>query len=166
MIEVRQEQPSDYEHVFKINARAFETDEEARLVERLRNIDPHISLVAEVDGQIAGHIMFTPVTLNGERTKFAGLAPMAVLPEFQNRGIGSKLVAEGLNACREAHCTAVFVLGHPNYYPRFGFTVAKLKGLSCEYPAPDEAFMVLELENGSLKGKRGLIKYDPAFDQA
>ena len=148
-----------------MNSLAFETDDEAKLVDRLRYTDSHIALVAVARGQVVGHIMFTPVTLDGERTTFAGLAPMAVLPEYQNQGIGSRLVAEGLNECRDAGFTAVFVLGHPDYYPRFGFSTAKLKGFSCEYPAPDEAFMALELEMGALEGKNGLIRYNPAFNE-
>jgi len=90
---------------------------------------------------------------------------MAVSPEFQNQGIGSKLVLEGLKICAEEGCEAVFVLGHANYYPRFGFEIAKTRGFTCEYPAPDEHFMVLELKKDILKGKRGLVKYSSEFSE-
>ncbi len=163
MTVIRSEEQRDFESVFRINALAFDADTEAKLVELLRKVEGYISLVAEKDGQIIGHISFTPVRLGDQKTAFAGLAPMSVLPKYQNQGIGSQLVEAGLQACREAGFTAVFVLGHPGYYPRFGFQIARPKGFSCEYPSQDEAFMVLELVDGALDGKQGLIKYDPAF---
>lgn len=163
MMEIRKETEKDFSEVFQVVASAFENESEAKLVERLRNVEPFISLVAEKDGRIVGHIAFSAVTLDDEPTDFLGLAPMAVAPEFQNQGIGSRLVREGLKICADAGFTAVFVLGHPEYYPRFGFETAKLLGFSCEYPAPDEAFMVLELEKGALDGRKGLIKYRPEF---
>jgi putative acetyltransferase len=88
---------------------------------------------------------------------------MAVLPQYQNRGIGSQLVRDGLRKCRRLNCEAVVVLGHAEYYPRFGFVPASRKGLRCEYPVPDEAFMVTELVEGALEGVRGLVKYHPEF---
>lgn len=166
MIEIRPEQAEDFAQVYRVNALAFETEDEAKLVEKLRKVEPHISLVAETDGKIVGHIFFSPMTFENEKTDFLGLAPMAVLPEFQNQGIGSKLVREGLQTALEKGFTAVFVLGHPNYYPRFGFETAKTKGLTCEYDVPDEFFMVLELEKDALKGKRGLVKYCPEFAES
>ena len=92
-----------------------------------------------------------------------GLAPMAVLPARQRGGIGSALVRAGLDACRQLGCTAVVVLGHPAYYPRFGFQPASRFALGCEYDVPDEAFMALEVEPGSLVGKAGTIRYHRAF---
>lgn len=163
MIKIRPEITEDQAQVFEINSLAFETDAEAKLVEKLRNIEPHISLVAEVDGRVIGHIFFSPMFFENEKTDFLGLAPVAVLPEFQNQGIGSKLVNEGLRMAGEQDFAAVFVLGHKNYYPRFGFEIAKTRGFSCEYPVPHEHFMVLELKQDSLKGKQGLIKYCPEF---
>lgn len=163
MIEIRRETEKDFEEVFRVVSLAFENEAEAKLVEKLRRVEPHISLVAETEGKIAGHIFFSPMTFEGEKTDFLGLAPMAVLPEFQNQGIGSKLVREGLRICAEENFTAVFVLGHAEYYPRFGFETAKTRGFTSEYPVPDEHFMVLELEKDALKGKRGLIKYSPEF---
>jgi putative acetyltransferase len=165
MIIVRAETPEDVAAVRRVNELAFGRAEEAALVDALRAAAcPHISLVAEAEGQVVGHIFFSPVTLETEDRAPAmlGLAPMAVLPEYQNQGIGSHLVREGLNECRRTGCDAVVVLGHPEYYPRFGFVPASRKGLRCEYPAPDEAFMVLELTPGGLSAQ-GLVKYRPEF---
>lgn len=163
LIKIRPEKVEDFAQVYRVNSAAFEGEGEAKLVENLRKAAPHISLVAEVEGEIAGHIFFSPMTFEDEKTDFLGLAPMAVLPEFQNQGVGSKLVREGLKTASEKGFTAVFVLGHANYYPRFGFQTAKTKGFSCEYDVPDEIFMVLELEKDALKGKKGLVKYRPEF---
>jgi putative acetyltransferase len=166
MLAIRPEQPKDYPTVFEIHHRAFGRLEEAELVEKLRSVaDPQISLVAELDGQVVGHIFFSPVTIEGENSSFValGLAPMAVWPGLQNRGIGSQLVRVGLETARKSGHTAVVVLGHRDYYPRFGFEVASRKGLRCEFPAPDEAFLVVELEPEALHGRSGLVKYLPAF---
>lgn len=165
MTQIRPETEEDFQQVYRVNTLAFEGETEAKLVEKLRKVESYIALVAETDGKIVGHISFTPVTLNDEQTTFLGLAPMAVLPEYQNQGVGSKLVREGLKICAGKGFTAVFVLGHPTYYPRFGFETAKTKGFFCEYEVPDEAFMVLELETGALQGKQGVIKYVPEFAQ-
>lgn len=167
MITVRAETPEDVVTVHRVNVLAFGRSEEAALVEALRvAARPHISLVAEADdGQVVGHIFFSPVTLETEDRAPAillGLAPMAVLPKYQNQGFGSRLVREGLSECRRIGCDAVVVLGHPAYYPRFGFVPASRMGLRCEYPVPDEAFMVAELTPGGLVA-RGLVKYLPEF---
>lgn len=161
MVKIRPEKEVDFVQVFRVNALAFETEAEAKLVEKLRRVERSISLVAEADGEIAGHILFSPMTFEDEESNFLGLAPMAVLPEFQNRGVGSQLVREGLRIAAEHGFTAVFVLGHPEYYPRFGFETARAKGFYSEYDVPDEVFMVLELVPGALDGKQGLVKYRP-----
>lgn len=165
MIVIRSEIPEDYAAVYQVNALAFARKNEAALVNRLRAVHPHISLVAIEDDQIVGHIFFSPVSIESEDAKFMalGLAPMAVLPEHQNQGIGSQLVRRGLKECEEQNHNVVFVLGHPNYYPRFGFTPAKAKGIVCEYPVPDEIFMVVELKPEALSGRTGLMKYRPEF---
>jgi putative acetyltransferase len=168
MVTIRPEQPEDFATVFEINHRAFGRPEEAQLVEALRCVaNPQISLVAVRDAQVVGHIFFSPVTIEEQNSSVQalGLAPMAVVPELQTQGIGSLLVKEGLNAARRIGQNIVIVLGHSKYYPRFGFEIASRKGLHCEFPAPDEAFMVAELTPNALRGVSGLVKYLPEFSR-
>ena len=163
MITVRAEAAADIPAVHRVNELAFGRPGEADLVDALRAAArPYISLVAAEEGQVVGHIFFSPVTLEAEDSGGAilGLAPMAVLPEHQRLGIGSQLVRAGLEECRRTGCDAVVVLGHPEYYPRFGFVPASRKGLRCEYPVPDEVFMVTELRPHALS-RQGLVKYRP-----
>jgi putative acetyltransferase len=164
---IRAETPEDQAAIRNVNELAFAQPNEANLVDALRvNCPDHISLVAEVDGSIVGHVFFSPVQIGEMQTENAalGLGPLAVLPAFQNQGIGSQLVTFGLDVCRALGTEIVVVLGHPNYYPRFGFTVARESGLTCEYPVPDEAFMVAELKDGSLSDRHGLVRYRPEFN--
>jgi putative acetyltransferase len=164
-MEIRPERPADAARVRTVNEAAFEGSTEADLVELLhRQASPVISFVAEDAGEIVGHILFSPVTLlNHESARLMGLAPMAVAPSHQRRGIGSALVGAGLDACRRLDFGAVVVLGHPNYYPRFGFTPASRFGICCEYSVPEDVFMALELEPGYLTGKAGTARYHAAF---
>jgi putative acetyltransferase len=165
MGEVRPETPDDTAAVHAVHVAAFPTDAEARLVDRLRvNGQARVSLVAEVDGAVVGHVLFSPVSLVTPDACCwgLGLAPLAVLPSHQRRGIGAALVREGLTACQAAGCGFVVVLGHPAYYPRFGFGKASAVGLGNEYGA-DDAFMVLELVPGSLPAGGGLVKYGVEF---
>ena len=169
MILIRTETFEDHGFVRRVNELAFGQPNEADLVDALRvNAHPCISLVGVVDEQVVGHIFFSPVSIETESGDFTamGLAPMAVLPEHRNRGIGSQLVREGLKECRRLGENIVVVLGHPNYYPRFGFVPARSKGLRSEYDVPDEVFMVTELTEGALAGRRGLVKYHPEFGRA
>jgi len=165
---VRPETVGDRQAVFAVNAAAFETPSEADLVEALRASEqPTVSLVAELDGRIVGHILFSPVIAQADDSaRIMGLGPMAVTPEHQGKGIGSALVRDGLAACRELGVSAVVVLGHPGYYPRFGFVPASRFGIHCEYDVPDDTFMALELVAGGLSGIRGSVRYHEAFDQA
>jgi putative acetyltransferase len=162
---IRAESQKDITAVDALNRAAFETDAEARLVALLRTeATPVISLVAEADELVVGHIMFSPVTAEGAPAgAVLGLAPMAVLPEHQRRGIGSELVRAGLDACHGIGVTALVVLGHPEFYPRFGFVPASRFGLGSEYSVPDDVFMAMELEQGSLAGVSGVVRYHPAF---
>jgi putative acetyltransferase len=162
---IRREDPRDFNAVRIVNERAFGQPGEARIVAALRGMADAISLVAVMSNQVVGHILFTPVTIDEADPPLSasGLAPMAVLPEFQRRGIGSALVNAGLDACRAAGHDLVVVLGHPGFYPRFGFAVAAAHGLRCEYPVPPEAFMVIELRPDSLLRARGLVRYRPEF---
>jgi len=162
---IRAEEPGDRAGVRAVNVAAFETPAEADLVEALRaQARPLVSLVAEEGGAIVGHIMFSPVTLPGHPTlTLMGLAPMAVAPARQRAGIGSALAAAGLAACARLGADAVVVLGHPGYYPRFGFAPGVRMGLGCEYDVPAEAFMALELRPGALAGASGRVQYHAAF---
>ncbi len=169
MFTVRTETIADYDTVRRINELAFGQPNEAKLVKTLRDTArPYISLVAVIDNHVVGHIFFSPVSIESEFSVFTamGLAPMAVLPEYQRQGIGSALVRAGLLECLRIGHEVVVVVGHPEYYPRFGFIPASSKGLRCEYEVPDEAFMVAELRPGALVGKQGLVKYHPAFKDA
>src|SRR5262249_45337649 len=166
---VRQEHESDRDSVFELNRLAFGQEDEGRLVDALRgtaNWIPELSLVALADGQIAGHILFSVIVIDaGEKGEVPALAlaPMAVRPELQNRGVGSELVRKGLDECRRLGHRIVIVVGHPNYYPRFGFTPARAKGLEAPFAVPDDAFLVLELVPDALAGIRGMVRYPPAF---
>lgn len=163
---IRPEAPADAAAVRAVNLAAFEGPEEADLVDRLRAGGGRlVSLVAEVRGELVGHILFSEVTVGEARPAVGmGLAPMAVLPAHQNRGIGSALVRRGLELLRAAGCPFVVVLGHPEYYPRFGFTPAARRGVSCEYEGvPDEAFLLLELADRGLDGVAGVARYRPEF---
>lgn len=165
-ITVRAETTADQLSVRRVNELAFGRPQEADLVDALRAAArTHVSLVACRQAQVVGHIFFSPVSIESDDSSFTamGLAPMAVLPELQSQGVGSRLVVEGLSECSRAGFDVVVVLGHPEYYPRFGFVPAKSKGLSCEYDVPDEVFMVTELKPGALRGRRGLVRYRPEF---
>lgn len=166
MLMIQPESSEDHGAIRRVVESAFGQSSEADLVDALRKLaDPHISLVAELDGELVGHIFFSPVSIESEGVAFAamGLAPMAVLPDYQNRGIGSELVRAGLNECRRIGHEVIIVLGHPRYYPRFGFVTASTKGIRSEYDVDDDVFMVAELTPGALKGRKGLVKYHPAF---
>ena len=164
-MQIRPEQPNDVAAVHAVNSAAFETRAEADLVNALRaQADPFISLVAVAAGSIVGHICLSPVTLaDHAAAAIMGLAPMAVLPAAQRRGIGAALVRAGLAHGKQRGCDAVVVLGHPEYYPRFGFVPASRFGLRSDYDVPDEVFMVCELEAGNLRGRSGVIHYHAAF---
>ncbi|HET8773507.1 MAG TPA: N-acetyltransferase [Thermoanaerobaculia bacterium] len=161
---LREEAPSDRDAIFAVNAHAFETDAEARLVDILRERNAlTVSLVAEIGGVVAGHIAFSPVRV-GNRT-FVALAPMSVLPEHQRSGVGSALVRAGIDACGARGDGAIFVLGHAGYYPHFGFVPAGPKGLHYKSAEFDPHFFVLELRAGALDGVQGLVEFHPAFDE-
>lgn len=163
---IRWEETKDIQAIRQVNETAFTSPAEANLVDVLRKeCKPILSLVAEEGGQVVGHILFSPVRLTGyEALKLMGLGPMAVRPGWQRKGIGPALVRAGLEKCSEAGYGAAVVLGHTWFYPQFGFKPSVSYGIRCEYPAPEEAFMVVELQPGYLAGASGTIKYHPAFD--
>lgn len=167
-MEVRAERPADLKAIRRVNIAAFGREREADLVDQLRGAASTFSFVAVESEQIVGHIFFSPVTIEGKcdnRLFMLGLAPLAVLPEHQRQGIGSSLIQHSLKECARLGCKAVVVLGHPEYYPKFGFVTAQDKGLRCEYTVRKEAFMVLELESGTLEGCVGIVKYRSEFNQ-
>ncbi len=166
---IRPYRAEDVEAVREVHLRAFDgRGEEARLVELLHAARAApVSLVATVepDGRVVGHVLFSPVQIDGRRSDpptMVGLAPVGVVPEYQGRGIGSRLIREGLRVCREAGYGAAVVLGGPGYYCRFGFEPASGRDLGNEY-AVDEHFMVVELSNGALNGVGGTVRYREEF---
>lgn len=166
---IRVEHVDDHAGVDEVNRLAFGQDNEARLVATLRQadgFDPGLSLVAVCDGAVVGHILFSPIRIETDSSDVPALAlaPMAVLPELQRRGIGSDLVREGLEACRRAGHAIVVVLGHAEYYPRFGFTPASGFGIRPPFPAPDEAFLALALAPSGLDGISGVVRYPAPFE--
>ncbi len=170
MIDIRFETPRDIQRVHDINEKAFGQSVEADLVDRLRRSCPDaLSLVAEEDGLIVGHIMFTSVVINDqERTiRGMGLAPMAVQPRRQRQGIGSKLVVKGLEILRDRGCPFVIVLGHPEYYPKFGFEPASRYGIESQWEGiPDEAFLILVIDQSALQNVKGVARYRDEFNEA
>lgn len=162
---IRPEDPDDLAAVHAVNEAAFEASAEADLVDALRRkAQPLVSLVAEVAGSVVGHVLFSPVTLADQSGHMLmGLGPMAVIPQHQRQGIGSALVREGLKRCADLGYQAVVVVGHPAYYPRFGFVPASRYGIGSEYDVPDDVFMLIELQPGSLQGVSGEVSYDEAF---
>jgi putative acetyltransferase len=164
MIDVRAEMPSDHRSVHDVNRLAFESEGEARLVEAVRGTPRTISLIATIGTAVVGHILFSPVEIEGGSSIAAvGLGPMAVLPEHQRRGVGTSLVRRGLEECGKLAYELVVVVGHPTYYPRFGFVRASALGLRCEFEAPDDAFLALPLRSAVPSRIEGLVRYLPQF---
>lgn len=168
MISVRSEKPEDYQSIYNVNKTAFSSEVEAKLVNNLRKTKGFISklsLVAIKDKEIIGHILFSIIHIqtNAKTVPVMALAPMAVLPKHQKQGVGSMLVREGLKECKKLGYKAVVLIGHPDYYPRFGFSPAKEKGLSLPFDAPSEAFMVYEIFPQALAGINGMVIYPPEF---
>ena len=165
MLAIRKENASDQDDIREINIAAFGTSAEADLIERLRNGGTtFISLVAILEYKAVGHILFTEVTSEDHpELRLVGLAPMAVHPSWQGNGVGHRLVDAGLEEYRSAGFGGIVVLGHPEYYSRFGFKAASRFGLKSEYEVPDEVFMALEIEEGYLSEVSGLIRCDRHF---
>ena len=165
-VTIRLETAVDAPNVFAVETAAFGRPAEAELVEKLQQagVDT-ISLVALLDNALVGHVLFSPVTVKSDEGEFTAVAlgPVAVSPDHQKESIGSALCRQGLEACREAGYELAFVLGHPSYYPRFGFTPSAPHGLRCQFDVPDEVFMVRELVPGALQNKRGTVYYHPLF---
>jgi predicted N-acetyltransferase YhbS len=173
-INIRQETPDDYDRVIELTQEAFETLEisdhtEGQLVEKLRKAPtfiPELSLVAALDGQLVGHILFTPLKIESEQETFESLVlgPVSVLPEFQKQGIGSQLILAGHKKAKELGFQSVILIGHQEYYPRFGYKRASTSGIKTQIPLPsDDVFMAVELTEGALSKVSGMVVFPPEF---
>lgn len=173
-IRIRKETPADFEHINRVIIEAFENAEhtdkdEHNLVKRLRlssAYESELALVAEADGEIAGHILFSRIVIRGaagKDTASLALAPVSVHPHFQGKGIGGALIDAGHTAAKAKGHTSVIVLGHETYYPRFGYRPASLWGINAPFAVPDAAFMAVELVKGALENGAGTVEYSPAF---
>ena len=170
MVRVREELPGDIEAIRSVNIHAFGRTQEADLIDELRrNCSDMLSLVAVKQYEIVGHILFSPVIVkikDNTTTRGMGLAPLAVRPEHQHQGIGSELIRVGIATLKSRLCPFIIVLGHPKYYPRFGFERASRYGIRSEWQAPDEAFMILLLDESEMRNVSGVAKYRPEFAEA
>ncbi|MDU1890416.1 MAG: N-acetyltransferase [Dysgonomonas sp.] len=169
-IDIREENANDFPAVYNVHFTAFGRNDEARLTDRLRlskAFIPQLSLVAQTDNKIVGHILFTKITISndvdGGATESLSLAPVAVVPEMQRQGIGAMLIRRGLEIARELGYKSVIVLGHKDYYPRFGFISTQKWQIKPPFNVPKETFMGLELIDGSLSDVAGVVKYADEF---
>ncbi|UCF12895.1 MAG: N-acetyltransferase [Thermoplasmatales archaeon] len=164
---IRREKKGDFNSINDVNKQAFKQNNESELIKRIRaskNFIPDLSLVAEVNGKIIGHILFSNINIIGvEDYESLALAPMAVLPKFQKKGIGGRLNKEGLKKARELGYNSVIVVGHQDYYPRFGFERASKWKIKCPFEVPDKAFLAIELKDGALTEKLGIVEYPKEF---
>jgi putative acetyltransferase len=168
MITIREEGPEDIQAVHEVYIEAFGQELEADLVDQLRQrCDDLLALVAVMEDRIVGHILFSPAVIEGREQKIQGmaLAPMAVLPELQRQGVGSQLVQAGIEALKQVDCGFIILVGHPTYYPRFGFVPASQYGIKSEWEVPDDAFMVLVLDKSRRDALSGVAKYRPEFSE-
>jgi putative acetyltransferase len=166
LLTVREERPADIEAIRAVNLQAFGQSGEGLLVDALRSNDGVLlSLVATRNGDVLGHILFSPVTVRSGREQItgAGLGPMSVLPGHQRQGIGGKLVEAGKQKLHGLGLPFIVVLGHPEYYPRFGFEPASRYAIRCEWDVPDNVFMILVMDPPTMIGISGLAEYRPEF---
>jgi putative acetyltransferase len=164
----RGEQSSDEEGIRHVNDLAFKQPKEGKLIDLLRKkpaFEKQLSIVAELEGIIAGHVLFFPIHINdGKKLHLSlSLAPIAVMPKYQKKGIGLKLIEEGHKVARELDFSSVLVIGHPEYYPKAGYSKASGFGIQCPFPAPDEAFMAIELIDGALQDIKGMGEFPPEY---
>jgi putative acetyltransferase len=172
-IDIRPEKAGDREEqksIYDLHLRTFGRRVEPELVGKIRsseNFIPELSLVAVNENKIAGHVIFSLISIKSKREEIPVLAlsVLCVLPEYQKRGIGTKLVGRGFEECQRLGHNFVIIVGLPSYYPRFGFVPASGYGLSPAFEVPDEAFMAVELTSGALNGISGTVQYPPEFDE-
>jgi len=172
-VHIRQEEPADYPAVFKLIEEAFREEPmsdhtEQFLVERLRTSDafvPELSLVAEAGGNIVGHILLTRIKIKNDRDELdsLALAPVSVLPAFQRQGIGSRLIEKAHGIAKGLGYSSVILIGHEDYYPRFGYQQASTFGIQLPFDAPEANCMAIELTDNGLAGVQGMVVYPPAF---
>jgi len=166
-ITIRKEEENDYNKVYEVNWLAFQQENESKLIEKIRkgeNFVPELSLVAEIDGEIVGHILFSRIKIVRDSIfESLSLAPMAVIPEFQKQGIGTKLIKKGIEKAKELGFDSIIVLGHEEYYPKFGFARASNWSIKCPFEVPDEAFMAIELTEKAFEDKAGTVRYPDEF---
>jgi predicted N-acetyltransferase YhbS len=169
MLEFRRENISDRDQVYRIHQDAFQRDDEAQLVEKLRNntqFNPNLSFVAVTDKKIVGHILFTPIQISSKSISSLALAPISILSEYQRQGIGSQLIEYALNQLKSQGFSSVIVLGHEHFYTKFGFLPAKKYNIRAPMPLENEnCFMALELKPQAfpIDDKEGIVQYLPEF---
>lgn len=166
-VKIRKEEEKDNKRVYEVNRLAFQQENESKLIEKIRkgeNFIPELSLVAEIGNEIVGHILFSKIKIIGDSVfESLALGPMAVIPEFQKQGIGEKLIKIGLEKAKKLGFDSVIVLGHKEYYQKFGFQRASKWGIKCPFDVPDEVFMAIELTNKALENKAGTVNYPKEF---
>ena len=164
---IRREEERDHQKVYEVNRLAFGQENESKLVDNIRkgeNFIPELSLVAEAGNEVIGHCLFSKITIVGGTVhETLSLAPVAVVPKHQKQGVGGKLIRRGLEEAKRLGFDSVIVLGHAQYYPRFGFQRASTWGIKCPFEAPDEAFMAIELRENALKEKAGTVHFPKEF---
>ena len=167
---IRKEEEKDHKQIYEVNKLAFQQENESKLIEKIRkseNFIPELSIVAEIDNRIVGHILFSKIKIIGDSDyESLALAPMAVIPEFQKRGIGSELIKKGIDKAKELGFDSIIVLGHKEYYPKFGFQRASKWNIKCPFEVPDDVFMAIELTEKAFEGKAGTVEYPDEFNEA
>ena len=169
MITIRPEEEADRQRILDVTRQAFESDTEPELVKRIWESDDFISglsLVAVDDDELVGHLIFSAMTIQTDDEDIPALClgPVSVVPARQRQGIGDELIRYGLAECQRMGYHIIVLVGHPEYYPRFGFRPAEEQGLSMDIEAPPEAFMVYEGISGALDGVTGKVVFSSAFD--
>jgi len=164
-VEIRSERPDDIAAIREVHDRAFGGDQEGKIVDAIRsNGAALLSLVAVLNRHVVGHILYTPASIG--TVTGAALAPMSVSPDCQRRGIGSRLVEAGNDRLKREGCPFVIVVGHPAFYPRFGFRPASAYDVTCEWNVPDDVFLMLVLDDVRSQGVSGRAKYRDEFSTA
>lgn len=170
MISIREEKKTDLNPIKQINDLAFGQAQEGNVIDKIRDSEsPILSLVAEIDNTVVGHIFYSLAEIESHEKKIIGmgLAPMAVLPKHQNRGIGKRLINESIALLKEKETPFIIVLGHEDYYPKFGFELASKYGIKCQWDGvPDEAFMIMILDRKKMLNVHGVAKYRDEWNEA